>query len=141
MIDFNGVKAALIMPNGKLVTILRENKPGVWAAGLWEVPGGGREDNETPFQCIAREVKEELGITIHEASIIWEQTFPAIKDPSRTAYFMVIRITEADVSAIQLGDEGDAWQLMSIDEYLQRDDVIEPLKGRLRAYVATKNQG
>jgi 8-oxo-dGTP pyrophosphatase MutT (NUDIX family)/membrane-associated phospholipid phosphatase len=33
-------------------------------AGFWVLPGGGREDGESDEECVAREVREEAGITV-----------------------------------------------------------------------------
>ncbi|MGN0037696.1 MAG: NUDIX domain-containing protein [Coriobacteriales bacterium] len=35
-----------------------------WAAGLWEVPGGGVLAGETPLQGALREVREEVGLAL-----------------------------------------------------------------------------
>lgn len=35
-----------------------------WAAGLWEVPGGGVLAGETPLQGALREVREEVGLSL-----------------------------------------------------------------------------
>ena len=35
-----------------------------WAAGLWEVPGGGVLAGETPLQGALREVREEVGLQL-----------------------------------------------------------------------------
>ena len=32
--------------------------------GMWEIPGGKLEEGESPFQCIIREIKEELAADI-----------------------------------------------------------------------------
>lgn len=67
MID---VTAAIIQRISKPGLILAaRNKPGRHNGGLWEFPGGKIEPGETPQQCLARELHEELGITVvvHEA--------------------------------------------------------------------------
>jgi len=136
MNDFSGVKAALLLDNNQLLIIQRDDKPGLRWAGLWDFAGGAREGNETPFECLAREVKEELDIEIKEQNIVWQKTHPAMHDPSLTAYFMVIKITQKDIDSIRFGDEGQGWKLISIDDFMNSHDVVEPLKGRLQDYLA-----
>ena len=65
--DFTGVKAALLVEQSILV-ILRDNKPDIPWPNTWELPGGGREGQETPLECLQREVWEELGLALKEES-------------------------------------------------------------------------
>ena len=136
MVDFSGVKAALLLHN-KILTIQRDNKPGLQYAGLWDLPGGGREDHETPFACVAREVQEELGIALAENKVLWQRSYPALKNPKQMSYFMVITVTEHDINTVFFGDEGLGWKLLDIHEFLSNDDVVAPLKQRLLDYVET----
>lgn len=136
MDDFTGVKIALIKDDEVLV-IQRDNKPGLRFADMWDIPGGERENSETPFECIAREVDEELGIKLVPESIIWNRTYPAMHDPNLTAYFMVAKIDENDVANIVFGDEGQGWKMIKINDFMSDPTVIEPLKGRLNDYLAS----
>ena len=56
------VSAALIFRSGKLLITRRHFKAHL--GGLWEFPGGKREPDETFEQCLAREIREELGVEI-----------------------------------------------------------------------------
>ncbi len=44
--------------------LIAERPPGKHLAGAWEFPGGKIEPGETPRQGLARELEEEIGITI-----------------------------------------------------------------------------
>jgi len=58
------VAAGLVFREGKLLIALRH--PEAHLGGLWEFPGGKREHGESFEACLARELREELGI---EASV------------------------------------------------------------------------
>ena len=136
--DFDGCKAALFV-EGKLLVFLRDDKPGLRFANLWDFPGGGREGNETPIETITREIQEEFGITLKQEAFVWQKAFPAMHDANLTGIFLVGNLTPEDVSQIQFGEEGQRWRLMSVDEFLSRDDVVPKLKDRLQDYFSSKN--
>ena len=135
---FNGVKVALLY-EGKLLVYLRDNKPGLRFSGLWDFFGGGREGQETPFECIKRELIEELGITLEEKQIIFKKTFPAMHDPSQTGYFMVAQLTKENVDNIEFGSEGQEYKFVEIEEFMQSEDCVPLLKPRLKSYLDTLN--
>lgn len=56
------VIAAIIRKGSKILIARRSPKKHL--AGYWEFPGGKIEEGETPEECLARELKEELGITV-----------------------------------------------------------------------------
>lgn len=53
--------------NDELLMLNRENKP---TQGLWNGVGGKIDENETPMECIIREVKEETNIDISTYDVI-----------------------------------------------------------------------
>ena len=61
------VCAALIARDGKI--LLQQRPPGKPMAGLWEFPGGKIAAGESPEAALCRELKEELGVTVAEASL------------------------------------------------------------------------
>ena len=63
------VTAAILEKDGKILIAKRETGDDLFA-GLWEFPGGKIEEGETPEQCMARELKEELEIEVEVGELI-----------------------------------------------------------------------
>tara|TARA_B100000959_G_C14582793_1_gene460649 strand:+ start:122 stop:586 length:465 start_codon:yes stop_codon:yes gene_type:complete len=63
------VTAAIIEKEGKILIAKRKAGDDLFA-GLWEFPGGKIEEGETPEECIARELKEELDIEVKVGKLI-----------------------------------------------------------------------
>ena len=61
------VAAALFDADGKV--LLAQRPAGKSMAGLWEFPGGKIEPDERPEQALARELHEELAITVSESDL------------------------------------------------------------------------
>ena len=61
------VAAALVDEAGRV--LLQQRPAGKAMAGLWEFPGGKMEAGEAPEAALARELHEELGIEVDEASM------------------------------------------------------------------------
>ena len=60
------VAAGIVMRAGRM--LITRRKPGTHLGGLWEFPGGKREQDETLEDCLRRELHEELGIAISDLS-------------------------------------------------------------------------
>jgi len=58
------VGAAVILNRKNRILIAQRKTEGGMLAGLWEFPGGKIRPGETMPQCIARELKEEMGLTL-----------------------------------------------------------------------------
>jgi len=56
------VTAAIIWHEGRV--LITKRPKGTHLEGLWEFPGGKKEGAETLEECIAREIKEELGVDV-----------------------------------------------------------------------------
>lgn len=56
------VAAAIIERHGRFLITKRQK--GVHLEGLWEFPGGKREEDEALAACLARELREELDVDI-----------------------------------------------------------------------------
>ena len=70
MID---VTAAILFKNDKL--LIAQRKSGDKLPDEWEFPGGKVENDETPEQCLKREMKEEFGIDVIVGEFLGESVY------------------------------------------------------------------
>ncbi|EGL89212.1 NUDIX hydrolase [Streptococcus oralis] len=132
--DFTGCKIALFCGD-KLLTILRDDKSNIPYPNTWELPGGGREGDESPFECVAREVYEELGIHLTEDCLLWSKVYPSMLFEGKESVFLVGKLTQEQFDSIIFGDEGQGYRMMSTDEFFGSDKVVPQLQERVKDYL------
>lgn len=50
----------------QVLLFLRDDKPDIPYPNMWDIPGGHVEADETPEQCIIREMKEEMELDLND---------------------------------------------------------------------------
>lgn len=82
------VAAAVVHLDGKV--LITRRAPGEKLAGMWEFPGGKLEHEETPQECITRELREELGVESVAGKILISTTHTY---PGGTIELIAIMVT------------------------------------------------
>ncbi len=131
--SFGGTKIALFLGD-ELLAYRRDDKPEIPFPNFWDLPGGGREGEETPFECAQREVFEEFGFLFEEVGVVWRRTYIS-QTAGTVSHFMVGHLTPDHVQSVQFGDEGQEWRMMPVEEFLSRADAVPQLQARLRDYL------
>jgi 8-oxo-dGTP diphosphatase len=131
---FSGAKIALICET-HLITYLRDDKAGIPFPGLWDLPGGGREADETPIECALREVKEEFGLQIHAGRVKALTRYTSHVPGGLDTYFCVAEVDANEIRQVKFGEEGQCWSLMPITEFIAHEQAIPHLQQRLRALL------
>jgi 8-oxo-dGTP diphosphatase len=132
-IYFNGVKG-LVFFGGKILVYRRDTNTKNYPRCI-DLPGGGREGEETPFETFRREVVEEFGFTLSEEDITFSFEIPSFSEPGEKSYFIVTNPLSITGDDVVFGDEGEEWLLMSPDEFVARTDGIERLQKRVAKYL------
>jgi 8-oxo-dGTP diphosphatase len=68
------VVAAAVIERGDRVFVTRRHA-GAHLGGLWEFPGGKCEPGESLRDCLARELQEELGVSVTDGGKLLETTY------------------------------------------------------------------
>ena len=103
------VTAGVLGRDGKFL-IAKRKKDDV-LGGLWEFPGGKIEEGETAEECLAREIKEELEITVEVGELITSN-----KHKYPHGYFELIAYRVKYISGEIVLNDHDDFKWVTIDE-------------------------
>ncbi len=137
-IDFHGSKG-LVFIGEKIIVYRRDGKTDRFPFHI-DLPGGGKEENETPFETFQREVKEEFGIEVQEKDITYAKQYVSSVDPTKEAYFIVVKPKDIQQSQIVFGDEGVEYFLVTTEEFLNFSDAIERQQKKVIDYIESLKQ-
>ena len=70
-----GSSIIFINDNEEILLFLRDDKLGLPYRNMWDVPGGHVEPDETPKECIVREMKEEMNIDLQDFQLFCHEEF------------------------------------------------------------------
>lgn len=121
------VAAAIILDNDKVLIAQREE--GSNMEFKWEFPGGKLEKDETPEQCLVREIKEELDMTIEPVDI-YKAVRHKHKDKDILLLAYICKHIQGEGRAIECND----FKWISLDElskyeYTPADvEIVEKLR-------------
>ncbi len=115
------VLGVMMRPDGKyLITKRAAGK--AWAPGSWEVPGGAVQAGETSEEAVRREILEETGLDVSEASggFLYDYHRENIKEGDN--YFVDVYRFQMDFSEDQVRlqeGETDGFQIADLAEIEQ----------------------
>jgi len=100
-----------------------------------DLPGGGIEDKESPYEAFERELKEEFDLNLKPEDVSYCRAYSAVVDNNKTGYFVVAKLPMSAEQQIKFGNEGLEYMLMTIEEYLSSKEAIPAFQKRIKDYL------
>ncbi len=95
---------ALILNRGKILLVKKKQAP---FKGWWDLPGGFVDKGEHPGKTLARELKEELGISVKRKKFfgLYTGTYPSPTDP----FFILsaVYVVKPKPGKVGISDKGE----------------------------------
>lgn len=130
---FHGTKALIQVADR--VIVLRRDARGFHHPLQIDLPGGGREGHESPFETLHREIIEILNISIEKDDIMYSRRYANNGHQSDDSFFVVTRRLDLDESKIVFGEKGLMYHFMTIHDYLENTESVEKQKERIIDYL------
>lgn len=121
-------KVALIcIKDRRVLTTLSKNKTKLY------FPGGKREGTESDLECLAREVREELNVTLIESSATFLGVFDAQADGHDSGIVVIMRCYFADYDGTpQASNEIESFEWISYRDKIRTSAVDHLIMDQLK---------
>jgi len=134
-VHFRGSKG-LVFIGDEVLVYRRDGKTDKFPYFI-DVPGGGRQDDESPFMTFKREVAEEFGLEISDKDLKYSRKYDSIEEKGKFGYFLVAKLSAEKAHDIHFGTEGSDYFLMPFIEYLELKDAWPIYQERAADYYAS----
>jgi len=109
--------------------LIAQRPPGKALAGRWEFPGGKLHEGELAYDGLVRELREELGVTVHAARPLMRY---AVKHPGRVIWLDMWIVTDWSGNAHGLDGQALKWVA---PPRLREEDILEADRPIVEALV------
>jgi len=130
--SFSGAKLALFL-GPDLLVIRRDDRPDIPYPDHWDLPGGGREGEETPQTCALRETEEEVGLVLTPDALVWTRSYLR---PRGLVWFFAAHLPADAADEVVFGSEGQGWRLMPPGDYSSHPKAVPHLAEQIGHYTA-----
>ena len=129
--DTTLVTAGILVKESRV--LLSRRPPGDRLAGFWELPGGKIEVGESPEECLARELAEELDIRVSVGALFAESTY---RYPHATIHLLAFRVDRWSGELMNHAHDDHRWVTLSEVEQLTLAPADVPIVQRLQIELA-----
>ncbi|MBI5522070.1 MAG: NUDIX hydrolase [Desulfarculus sp.] len=121
---------AVVLSGGQVLLVQRGHPP---SQGLWSLPGGAVELGENLTQAVAREVREETGLTVEVGPLVgvFERLLKDAQGRLEYHYILLDYLCQAEMRPPQAGDDAAAarWvALGDLDQAGLTPDTIQVIR-------------
>lgn len=128
--------AVIVGENNKVLLTKRHDPTNPSIHGLWQIPGGGIEKNESPIDACIREAREETGLTVEVLTptpLVIDQKYSKAK--FRLNVFLVKPISGTiDIQGDPETSDAKWFDISEVRDLHTLDNTLEMLEGSIKLW-------
>lgn len=123
------ISVIVVNKRGRLLA-LRRNRSKKWYPGKWDIISGKLHPDETPAACLARELREEIGVSNY---LVCAQKKPYIYTEKGNYWQVYPFLVKIDNAKVTLSNEHTSCRWIDLPDFLKMN-VPQPLRRELAVF-------